>query len=130
MKTKYIYPAQFVNEDNGTISVFFPDMRHCFTGGWSNIHEAYGMAQEVLEGHIETLIEEKINMPPPSDIENITVENGIVLLVSVNVEDFKILTKPVKKTLSIPYWLNVEAEKRHINFSGVLQEALKERLGI
>jgi len=38
--------------------------------------------------------------------------------------------KAVKKTLSIPYWLNELAEKEHINFSGVLQEALKKRLGV
>jgi len=135
---KYAYPAQFVNEDNGTVSVFFPDLQGCFTGGWKALEEAALMAIEALEGHIEVLIENGKIPPAPSKIADVTlpteiqgaaVDGGCIMLVVADVENMKKINKPVKKTLSIPYWLNVAAEKEHINFSGVLQEALKERLG-
>ena len=87
------------------------------------------MAKEALELYIEVLLEEGRVLPAPSKISDVTVENGCVMLVVADIENIKSQTRYVKKTLSIPYWLNAAAEKQHINFSGVLQEALKERLG-
>jgi hypothetical protein len=59
----------------------------------------------------------------------VTIKKGDkVMLIVADVENIKSQTRFVKKTLSIPYWLNIAAEKEHLNFSGVLQEALKERL--
>ena len=128
MKLKqYVYPAQFINEDNGTISVFFPDLEGCHTYD-DTIEGAVLMAKDSLEGYIETLLEMGEQLPSPSNIKNITVDNGCVMLVVADTKNIKSQTRFVKKTLSIPYWLNVEAEKAHINFSGVLQEALKEKL--
>ena len=135
---KYTYPAHFINEENGSISVFFPDLQGCFTGGWSSHEEALLMAEDVLEGHIELLFEENEAIPKPTKFSDVEipveiagekVKDSYTMLVVANVENMKNLNKPVKKTLSIPYWLNAAAEKEHINFSGVLQEALKERLG-
>jgi len=40
-----------------------------------------------------------------------------------------IRNKAVKKTLTIPYWMNEEAERLNINFSQVLQDAVRERIG-
>ncbi|MCL2081473.1 MAG: type II toxin-antitoxin system HicB family antitoxin [Oscillospiraceae bacterium] len=124
MKTKYAYPAVFEKEENGYY-VNFPDIRPCYTEG-STLEEAAIMAKDVLESRIETALERGESLPAPSDIE--TLSGGRVMLIIGDVENIKSQTRYVKKTLSIPYWLNAAAEQKHLNFSGVLQEALKERL--
>jgi len=124
MKTKYTYPAIFLKEDNGYY-VNFPDIQPCYTGG-STLEEAVIMAKDVLESRIEVTLQQGENLPIPSNID--TLKGDKVMLIVADIENIKSQTRFVKKTLSIPYWLNVAAEKEHINFSGVLQEALKERL--
>ena len=126
MKKSYIYPAIYEYENNGTISVYFPDIDNCFTIG-ETIEECVRNAKECLELFIETELEEEKTLPPPSDYDNIT---GNKFLVVAEIENMKKQNKAVNKTVTLPYWLNVAAEKEHINFSGVLQEALKERLAV
>jgi len=125
MKSKYAYPAIFEKEESGFF-VRFPDVMPCYTEGPS-LEEAAIMAKDVLESRIEIALERGEKLPPPSDID--TLVGDRVMLVVADVENMKSQTRYVKKTLSIPYWLNNAAENEHINFSGVLQEALKERLG-
>jgi len=124
MKTKYAYPAVFSKEENGYF-VKFPDINPCYTEG-STLEEAVIMAKDVLESRIEVALEHGETLPTPSDID--TLNGDRVMLVVADVENIKSQTRFVKKTLSIPYWLNAAAEQHHINFSSVLQEALKERL--
>jgi predicted RNase H-like HicB family nuclease len=124
MKTKYTYPAIFNKEKNGFF-VNFPDIQPCYTEG-STLEEAVIMAKDVLESRIEVALEKGETLPVPSNID--TLKGDRVMLVVADVENIKNQTRYVKKTLSIPRWLNIAAEKEHINFSGVLQEALKERL--
>jgi predicted RNase H-like HicB family nuclease len=124
MKTKYTYPAIFAKEENGYF-VNFPDIQPCYTEG-ATLEEAVIMAKDVLESRIEVALEQGETLPIPSNID--TLKGDKVMLVVADVENIKSQTRFVKKTLSIPYWLNVAAEKEHLNFSGVLQEALKERL--
>ena len=59
-------------------------------------------------------------------------EDGFVSLISVDLDEYvrKHSNKAVKKTLTIPAWLNTLAEKDNINFSQILQEGLKKHLGI
>ena len=124
MKTKYAYPAVFAKEDTGYF-VSFPDIQPCYTEG-ATLEEAAIMAKDVLESRIEVALARGETLPTPSPID--TLSGDRVMLVVADVENIKSQTRFVKKTLSIPHWLNVAAEKKHINFSGVLQEALKERL--
>ena len=124
MKTKYVYPAVFEKEESGYF-VNFPDIQPCYTEG-KTLEEAVIMATDVLESRIEVALERNEQLPLPSNIDSLSGDN--VMLIVANVENIKSQTRYVKKTLSIPHWLNVAAEKEHINFSGVLQEALKERL--
>ena len=124
MKTKYIYPAVFTKEEKGFF-VNFPDIKPCYTEG-SSLEEAAVMAKDVLESRIEVALEKGEALPLPSNID--TLKGDKIMLVVADMENIKSQTRYVKKTLSIPYWLNAAAEKEHINFSGVLQEALKERL--
>jgi predicted RNase H-like HicB family nuclease len=128
MKSKqYVYPATFINEDNGTISVYFPDLEGCRTYD-DTIEGASLMAKEALEGYIEVNLEMGRNLPEPSNIKEITVNDGIVMLVVADVLNMPEENKPVKKTLSIPKWLEREATKARLNFSGVLKDALIEQL--
>ena len=78
-------------------------------------------------------------MAAPSDISNVDVnaeydeyESAFVNLVSVDVEEYarKHFEKAIKKTLTIPAWLNDLAVKNHVNFSQTLQKALKEQLNV
>ena len=124
MKTKYAYPAIFTKEESGYF-VKFPDIQPCYTEG-STIEEAVIMAKDVLESRIETALERGEALPAPSNMD--TLSGDKVMLIVADIANMKSQTRYVRKTLSIPYWLNVAAEKEHINFSGVLQEALKEHL--
>ena len=124
MKTKYAYPAIFNKEESGYF-VVFPDINPCYTEG-ATLEEAVIMAKDVLESRIEVALERGETLPAPSDIDALNGDR--VMLIVGDIENIKSQTRFVKKTLSIPYWLNAAAEKNHINFSGVLQEALKERL--
>jgi len=124
---QYVYPAQFVNEDNGTISVYFPDLDGCHTYD-DTIEGASLMAKDALEGYIEFILEMGKELPKPSNIKEITVDDGFVMMVVADVLNMPEENKPVKKTLSIPKWLDREATNAHLNFSGVLRDALIEQL--
>ena len=122
-----IYPAVFLKEQTG-FSVSFPDLDGCFTEGGS-LDAAYEMAQEALGLYLVSLEERGIEIPPPSEAANVAADiDEFVSLVSVSAEKYRRGEKAVKKTLTIPRWLNEEAEARHINFSSLLQKALKEEL--
>jgi predicted RNase H-like HicB family nuclease len=126
---QYVYPAQFENEDNGTVSVYFPDLDGCQTYD-ETVEGAALMAKDALEGFIEILLEMGKPLPEPSKIKDVNSDNGMVMMVVADTVNMIKENKPVKKTLSIPKWLDREATKAHINFSGVLQEALKQKLNI
>lgn len=124
-----VYPGIFMKEDTG-YSVSFPDLDGCFTEG-DTLEEAIEMAQEALGLYLASLEERNINIPAASEISAVTcAENEFLSLVSTPIEKYRRKNKAVKKTLTIPQWLNEEAEMRHINFSSVLQKALKEELQI
>ncbi len=126
---KLIYPAVF-HEGNDGIWVEFPDLQGCQTYG-ETIQDVLDSAKEALEGYCITLLEEKHKLPSASDIKTIKPEeNAFVSLVETDLTTHFAKQKSVKKTLSIPNWLNEAAEAQHINFSAVLQSALMEQLNI
>ena len=94
--------------------------------------EAYEMAQEAMGLYMENNSGE-FDFPEPSDIKTIIPkENEYPILVEFDPVEYlkRKSTKSVKKTLTIPEWLNVLAEKNNINFSQILQNALKEQLNV
>ena len=131
MKDKYIYPAILTYADDG-ISIEFPDLPGCLPCA-NNTEEALKNAKEALELHLYGMEEDGDEIPKPTDIKEIKLEkNQVVILVEVwmgLVRD-EIENKSINKNLTIPKWLNDLAEKNHVNFSQVLQVALKEYLGI
>lgn len=128
---KYIYPAVFSFDSDG-ISVEFPDLPGCFTCA-ENTDEAIMMAKDAMGLHLYGLEKDNDPIPSPSDITEVkTEQNQAVVLVEtwMPVIRDEVENKAVKKTLTIPKWLNDAAEKHNVNFSHILQSALKEHLGI
>ena len=136
-----MYPACFYMEDDG-YSVIFPDLNYLATQG-DSFEDAMEMAVECLASYLYIAQRDGEDVPAPSSLVNIDpvavakeldpdlpVGEAIVNLVSVDVAEYakKHFEKSVKKTLSIPAWLNEAAVAQGVNFSQVLQRALKEQL--
>lgn len=119
---KTAYPAIMHSEEDSWW-VEFPDLEGCFTDG-ETMADAAMNAEEALGLYLCTLSERGQPIPAPSDIRGVQATEGFVTLVATDPTKYHRSTKAIKKTLTIPEWLNTEAEKRHINFSSVLQQAL------
>ena len=123
------YFALFHTAEEGGFWVSFPDFPECFTQG-ETLQETYAMAVDALGLCVSEYTSK--DLPKPSLPSDITVPKGATLaLVSLDLAAYrrKHNTKAVKKTLSIPEWLNEEALALGINFSQVLQEALLQKIG-
>ena len=128
---KYAYPAVFTKEDTG-YSVEFPDVEGCFTYG-ETLPEAMELASDALCLMLYDCEENGEEVPMPSDIRVLQMEKeAIVSMVCCDTIEYRKLydNKAVKKTLTIPNWLNNIAERAGVNFSTVLQNALKQQLNI
>lgn len=128
---KYVFPAIFV-EDEGSIAVEFPDLKNCFTQG-ENMVDALEMASDVLSAKLVFMEDNRETIPAPTPIDQLSLEPGeYSTLVMADTLAYRKAnsTKSVKKTLTIPSWLNEAAEKQSVNFSQVLQEALLNIIGI
>lgn len=133
-KNKDIYKffAVFKKDEDNQYEVNFPDIKNCFTCG-STLDEAIYNAKDVLGLILFDMEEENIAIPEATEPQNIKLQdNEFLMLVDVYMPLVResINTKAVKKTLTIPYWLNKLASEKSINFSQVLQTALKQELKI
>ncbi|MGN0468175.1 MAG: type II toxin-antitoxin system HicB family antitoxin [Acutalibacteraceae bacterium] len=124
---KKYYPVIFTKEDIG-FSTCAIDFEGCFSEG-DTFEQAYSNTQSAIGLYLDDCE----NLPDPSDpTEKQLADNQFICVVEFDSLEYKKKhsSHSVKKTLTIPAWLNEEAEKNHINFSGVLQEALKAKLNI
>ena len=128
---KLFYPALFHKSEEGGFWISFPDFPECFTEG-DDMKQAYEMTVEALGLALVNRKEEKEEIPDPSDLDKIQNEDGTIEIVEFDMLEYqrKHNSKAVKKTLSIPEWLNEEAVSMGVNFSQVLQEALMSKLNI
>mgnify|MGYP003593090042 FL=1 len=130
-KDRYIFAAVFSHEPDG-IAVEFPDLPGCLTCGKDEL-EALRMAEEALAGHILTIEEQGWPVPEPTTVRKIRADEGqSIVLVAADMPLVReaARNRAVKKTLTIPQWLDDLAREKDVNFSLVLQEALKERLRV
>lgn len=138
-----MYPACFFHE-NDSYSVIFPDLNWLATQG-DTFEESMEMAVDCLAGYLHTCQLDGDEIPKPSKLSDIDPEavakeidpdgpvcECFVNMVSVDVASYakEHFEKSVKKTLTIPAWLNKAALEQNINFSQVLQDALKEKLSV
>ncbi len=124
---KTIYPAKF-HKENESYWVEFQDLEGCYSDGIT-LEEAVKNAQEALSAHLAYLLDKNTAVPEPSDIVTLSAgDNEFVTYICGNPEAYITRNKTVKKTLTVPKWLNDAAERRNINFSSVLKDALLERV--
>lgn len=134
---KCSYPVCIYKENTGKYSIVFPDLNNLATFG-DNLTEAMAMAVDCLAGYIYSLRMEGCDIPVPSELKEIRLEEydevdeAYTSMIFVDVDDYAKIhfNKPVKKTLTIPMWLNTMAINKNINFSQLLKKALIEELNI
>ncbi|HEY3418567.1 MAG TPA: type II toxin-antitoxin system HicB family antitoxin [Armatimonadota bacterium] len=131
MQDSYIFPAIFTYNDDA-ITVEFPDLPGCVTFG-DTAEEAFAMAQDALEGYLSILEEDHEEIPAPAPVNELhPTSNQAIVLIRANM----LLTRQeresqaVKTTVTMPKWLKQLADQQHVNFSQVLQAALKKVLGL
>ena len=128
---KYVYPAIFTSEEGGGYSINFPDLEGCYTCG-DNLADGMEMAKDALALVLYGYETEKREIPKPSPLSAFqTTDSSFVNYVVCDTLVYRkrFNNKAVKKTLTIPEWLNEEAIALEINFSQVLQSALMKLTG-
>lgn len=133
------YPACFFKKESG-YSVVFPDLNDLSTCG-ETLDESLRMAVDCLAGYLYWLKKDGEAAPAPSSVDairladvaaelEVSMDGAFVNIITVDVEEYAKthFEKAVKKTLTIPAWLNTAALEQNINFSQVLQDALKAQL--
>lgn len=126
---RYYYPAVFTYEKGQEISVVFPDL-DCATSGIDDI-DAFKSAKELLGGRLAILEEDGEDIPSPSKIENIKIKkNETKAIIEVYMPSIRMAntTRSINRTVTLPAWLNAVALEHQINFSQLLQEAIKTQL--
>ena len=136
-----IYPACFFKEDNG-YSVIFPDLNYLATQG-DTLEDAVAMGGDCLAGYLYTAKMDNEKFHKASKLSDINIDrlsdelditgtytDAFTNMVSVDVKAYakEHFDKSVRKTLTIPAWLNTAAQEEGINFSKTLQEALMSKL--
>lgn len=128
---KYVFPA-IVRPDGTQYSVEFPDLNNARTCG-ETLEEALEMADDLLPLILYDREEDNAAIPAPTPYGDIKEKKGeMVTLVKADTTEYrkKVSNKVIKKTVTMPSWLNAQAEAAGINFSQELQAALKEKLGV
>lgn len=133
MIKEIIYPAIFEFDDEGAITITFPDLPNAISCA-DNTNDAYHYATEVVELVLEDYIDDLFeSAPKPSEVKSIHLEeNQCIALIKIDTE--KVIressSKSVKKTVTIPSWLNEIGIKNNLNFSKILQDGIKKELDI
>ncbi len=129
MQNQYVFPAFFYFDEDG-ISIEFPDLPGCLPCAHSQ-EEAFRNAKEALGLHLYGMEQDGDVIPIPSPVSLLSPdEGGVVVMVEVfmpAVRD-RLNNRSVNRTVTLPAWLNAMAMERNINFSQVLQDALKAQI--
>jgi predicted RNase H-like HicB family nuclease len=124
--TEYVYPALFHSNSDGSYTVTFPDLPGCISEG-KTLGNAMYMAQRALTQWIEYLIDSKEPISPASAILDVpAATDEFVNLIRADIKD----GRAVKRTVSIPKWMDDKVSEAGLSLSRVLQDALKDRLHI
>jgi len=122
---EYVYPAIFHLNDDGSYTVVYPDLPGCISEG-KTLGNALYMAQSALKQWIGYMADKGQELAPASDLDDIKTSAGeLVNLICAEVKD----GRAVKRTVSIPKWMDDKVVESGLSLSRVLQDALSERLG-
>ncbi len=123
---EYVYPAVFHPNEDGSFTITYPDLPGCISEGKS-LGNAMYMAQSALTRWIEYLTDKKQDVPLASGLGSLETEPGeFVNLIRADIKD----GRAVKRTVSIPKWMDDKVAESGLSLSRVLQDALKERLHV
>ncbi len=128
---RYFYPAIFAYELGQEIAVFFPDLDVATSG--VNEDDALLSARELLGCVLFGLEEDNEEIPAPTPLTKVnTQSNERAVLIDVYMPSVRLsqISRSVNRTVTLPAWLNAAALEQNVNFSQVLQEALKNHLNI
>ena len=121
---EYIYPAIFHKNDDGSYTITYPDLPGCISEG-KTLGSAMDMAQTALAQWIGYLTDKKITIPNASSIKKVkTTNTDFVNLICADIK----AVRAVKRTVSIPKWMDDLVSQSGLSLSRILQEALRERL--
>ena len=129
MKNQYAFPAFFYFDEDG-ISIEFPDLPGCLPCAHSQ-EEAFHNAKEALGLHLYGMEQGGDPIPEPTPVSELAPDvGGVIVMVEVFMPSIRdrMNNRPVNRTVTIPAWLNAAALERNINFSQVLQDALKQQI--
>ncbi|MDD3305557.1 MULTISPECIES: type II toxin-antitoxin system HicB family antitoxin [Acetobacterium] len=124
------YPVVISKTDDGYF-VTIPDFEINTQG--EDVADAMFMARDAIELMGITFEDDGKPLPKPGTVKaEKEFDDDIITLVDVDFTAYrkKLDDRAVRKNCTIPYWLNVEAEKSNVNFSRVLQDALMEKLHV
>lgn len=126
---KLVYPALFRPQEAGDgYTVVVPDLPGCVTEG-NTLADAILSAEDAASGWVLDELEDGNKIPKASELSAISpAKDEFVNLLVLDMDTYaeKYGDKAVRKNLTVPAWLNTFAEKRNINFSQVLKDALTE----
>ena len=127
---KLFYPAIFTREDDGSYTIEVPDISGCVTCA-NSIEEGYEKVAEALAMVLEYMEDNKEEFPKASSPNDFELKPGdFVVTVEFNLLAYrqKMGNKSVRKTVTIPQWLDTMATEQNISFSHTLQDALMEKV--
>ncbi len=121
---EYVYPAVFHPNEDGSYTITYPDLPGCTSEG-KNLGNAMYMAQAALTHWIEYLTDKQLPIPPASGLQAFgTLPGEFVNFIRADLKD----NRAVKRTVSIPKWMDDKVRETGLSLSRVLQDALSERL--
>lgn len=121
---EYVYPAVFHTNDDGTYTIIFPDLPGCISEGKS-LGNAMKMAEAALAQWIEYLKDNKEEIPASSNLQSVELnDKEFVNFIRADIKD----NRAVKRTISLPRWMDEQAAEAGLSLSKILQEALSKRL--
>lgn len=126
---RYVFPAVFTYEAGQEIAVVFPDLDVATSGTDDN--DALLSARELLGCALYGMEEDGEEIPAPTPLSEVeTNKNERAILVDVYMPSIRMakVNRSVNRTVTLPAWLNAAALERNINFSQVLQDALKSQM--
>ncbi len=134
MEHKYVYPVVLSPEDGGGFCVFAPDIPGCVTES-DTVFEGIAKIREGLCGMLMIIERDGLPIPAPSDPEALKREYGdghVVTLIDADVDDYRrrVGSKAVRRTISIPEWMDDAATQAGVSLSQVTQDALRQLLSL
>lgn len=125
-----IYPA-LLFMDNGEYVIQVPDVRGCVTTGES-IEDALDSIRDALGGCLCVLEDEGEQLPTPSEVSKIQSNGASIFMIDIDLIEYRRATdtRAVRKNVSMPAWMSYLADKRGLNCSQILQDAIRQQLGI